>query len=76
MPQAIFLKLVLSNAKRGPSPLKNSRGAFRIRGGGVQNDVGGLFQARGLVRFYRFTPPLDGPANGPLKMNMPTDDPE
>ena len=21
----------------------------------------GLFQARGLVRFYRFTPPLDGP---------------
>ena len=23
----------------------------------------GLFQARGLVRFYRFTPPLDGPGN-------------
>ena len=64
MPQAIFLKLVLSNARRGPSPLKNSRGAFRILGGGgVQNDAGGLFQARGLVRFYRFTPPLDGPAS-------------
>ena len=52
-----FLKLVLSNARRGPSPLKNSRGAFRILGGGVQNDAGGLFQAWGLVRFYRFTPP-------------------
>ena len=27
----------------------------------MQYDAGGLFQARGLVRFYRFTPPLDGP---------------
>ena len=29
----------------------------------MQYDAGGLFQARGLVRFYRFTPPLDGPAH-------------
>ena len=56
MPQAIFLK--------------NSRGAFRILGAGVQNDAGGLFQARGLVRFYRFTPPpLDGPAQITIELN-------
>ena len=32
----------------------------------MQNDAGGLFQARGLVRFYRFTPPLDGPGRRTL----------
>ena len=46
--------------EEAPPPWKILGGLQNFRGG-VQYDAGGLFQARGLVRFYRFTPPLDGP---------------